>query len=154
MTIQIPEPRWAVVELMGHRTRAGAISDATIGGATLLRIEHPALADHTGEEPLTEYYAPSAIFAIHPCSHEQAIEAAKYWRPMPSGPPALSAGFDDLIEDDLDDDNRVCRVCGCTEMDACTGGCSWVDDPQRLGDLCSSCLPAAEHAAEFASADG
>jgi hypothetical protein len=27
-----------------------------------------------------------------------------------------------------------CRVCGCTELDACEGGCSWVER-----DLCSRC---------------
>lgn len=27
-----------------------------------------------------------------------------------------------------------CRVCGCTEHDACEGGCSWIE-----GDLCSKC---------------
>jgi hypothetical protein len=27
-----------------------------------------------------------------------------------------------------------CRVCGCTELDACHGGCSWAED-----DLCSRC---------------
>lgn len=29
---------------------------------------------------------------------------------------------------------RKCRVCGCTEQNACEGGCSWVEE-----DLCSSC---------------
>lgn len=29
---------------------------------------------------------------------------------------------------------RQCRVCRCTELDACPGGCHWVED-----DLCSSC---------------
>lgn len=159
MTIEIPEPRWAIVEIMGHRTRAGAISDATIGGATFLMIEHPSAVDHTGEEPLTEYYAPSAIFAIRPCSHEQAIEAAKYWRPIQSGPPALGPGLDELVDieivDDFDDEEyydgdieapRSCRICGCTDDDACAEGCIWVPDPQNLGNLCSACLPAAEHA--------
>ncbi len=28
----------------------------------------------------------------------------------------------------------VCRVCGCTENNACPGGCSWVEP-----DLCSGC---------------
>lgn len=28
--------------------------DATIGGASLLRIEHPTRADHGGEDPLAE----------------------------------------------------------------------------------------------------
>jgi len=29
---------------------------------------------------------------------------------------------------------RTCRECGCTDDDACEGGCSWVED-----DLCSAC---------------
>lgn len=31
---------------------------------------------------------------------------------------------------------RACRVCGCTEEDACDGGCSWAGS-----SLCSSCAP-------------
>lgn len=35
---------------------------------------------------------------------------------------------------------RVCRVCGCTEEDACVlplgGCCTWVE-----ADLCSACVP-------------
>lgn len=39
--------------------------------------------------------------------------------------------------DDLDDevDERKCRVCGCTQYNACEGGCYWVED-----DLCSKCV--------------
>ncbi|MGE5572977.1 MAG: hypothetical protein ACM3ZU_08175 [Bacteroidota bacterium] len=33
-----------------------------------------------------------------------------------------------------------CRVCGCTDDNACEGGCYWVQDPEGLGDLCSRCL--------------
>jgi len=29
---------------------------------------------------------------------------------------------------------RHCRECGCTDDDACEGGCEWVED-----DLCSRC---------------
>ena len=29
---------------------------------------------------------------------------------------------------------QVCRVCGCTEGNACPGGCWWIED-----DLCSEC---------------
>lgn len=35
----------------------------------------------------------------------------------------------------------ICRVCGCTELNACEGGCSWTDDDQSV---CSAC--AAEQA--------
>jgi hypothetical protein len=45
---------------------------------------------------------------------------------------------DRLIElDELEiyeDDTAVCRVCGCTNAQACAGGCFWVEE-----DLCSSC---------------
>jgi len=32
-------------------------------------------------------------------------------------------------------EEQKCRVCGCTENNACPGGCSWVED-----DLCSACV--------------
>lgn len=32
---------------------------------------------------------------------------------------------------------RACRVCGCTDFQACEGGCWWV-----AVDLCSSCADA------------
>ena len=38
---------------------------------------------------------------------------------------------------------RRCRICGCTELQACPGGCSWVG-----ADLCSSCAAAAGPAAD------
>lgn len=31
---------------------------------------------------------------------------------------------------------QQCRICGCTENQACPGGCTWVED-----DLCNKCLP-------------
>ncbi|ENE2730594.1 TPA: helix-turn-helix domain-containing protein [Stenotrophomonas maltophilia] len=38
---------------------------------------------------------------------------------------------------------RRCRVCSCTDMQACPGGCSWAGP-----DLCSSCATAAGAGAE------
>lgn len=37
-----------------------------------------------------------------------------------------------------------CRVCGCTEVNACAGGCSWVEK-----DLCSTCAVAVEGLIQF-----
>jgi hypothetical protein len=43
-----------------------------------------------------------------------------------------------------------CSVCGCTDEQACPGGCRWIEDPRvdyppelagPAGDLCSACLP-------------
>ncbi|MEW6657401.1 MAG: ParB/RepB/Spo0J family partition protein [Thermodesulfobacteriota bacterium] len=39
----------------------------------------------------------------------------------------------------------TCRICGCTEERACEGGCSWVEDPENLGDICSQCLTNPRH---------
>lgn len=43
-----------------------------------------------------------------------------------------------------DADARRCRVCGCTELHACTSGCWWV-----ASDLCSSCAPAGAAATAY-----
>lgn len=97
--------RYAIVEIMGRRTRAGVISDAQLGGATLLRIEHPTAADHTGAEPLTEYYAPQSIFGIRPCSQEEAIAVCRWAWPEPT--PAtreLAAPLGDLVDAEIEDD--------------------------------------------------
>jgi len=32
----------------------------------------------------------------------------------------------------------TCRICGCTDEEACPSGCVWVEDPEG-GDLCSTC---------------
>lgn len=95
---------YAIVEIMGRRQRAGAISDATVGGATMLRVEHPTRTDHNGE-PLAEYYSPQALFAVRPCSREQA-EAVNQWAwPEPSTRPALPAAAEDAMEE-------ACGNCG------------------------------------------
>jgi hypothetical protein len=39
-----------------------------------------------------------------------------------------------LDEEEKDENERKCRVCGCTEDNACEGGCYWVEE-----DLCSKC---------------
>ena len=43
---------------------------------------------------------------------------------------------DPVGETEGPDTVRRCRVCGCTDDQACEGGCYWVED-----DLCSSCAP-------------
>lgn len=48
-------------------------------------------------------------------------------------------------------DEMICRVCGCTDYDACehpvTGTCSWVEV-----DLCSTCADAAAEEQQLAAA--
>ena len=47
---------------------------------------------------------------------------------------------EEIVSDDDPDvvlEERVCRVCGCTQFNACPGGCYWVEH-----DLCSACATA------------
>lgn len=45
---------------------------------------------------------------------------------------------------DVAGDEPACRICQCTENQACPGGCYWVPDPLQAGELCSACLELAE----------
>ena len=99
---------WGIGEIMGRRTRAGRLSDATIGGCALLRIEHPTASDADGEEPLTEYYAPAAIFAIRPCSEAEATQVAGWaWHPRPAGLVAIPEIVEAYIDDEDDEDDAT-----------------------------------------------
>jgi hypothetical protein len=98
---------WAIVEIMGHRVRAGLIGDASLGGATMLRVQHPTAV--LEGEPLAEYYSPSAIFAIRPCTEAEAVRVAEYrWStgPAPAELPATLEEFVDYDDDDDQDDER------------------------------------------------
>lgn len=60
---------------------------------------------------------------------------------------------DGQLELPLEDEGvPTCRVCGCTDMAACDGGCSWVEDPDG-GDLCSACLTQLDEPGEDDIAD-
>jgi hypothetical protein len=56
---------WAIVELMGHRTRAGLVSEVELFGAKMLRIDIPGV-----DSPA--HYSAAAIYGITVCSEETA----------------------------------------------------------------------------------
>jgi hypothetical protein len=71
----LPEDgEWAVVELLGHRQRAGYVTEVTRFGAALLHIDLPAKLWH-GDPLAWEEYAPSALYGLHPTT-EAAVRAA------------------------------------------------------------------------------
>lgn len=53
--------------------------------------------------------------------------------------------LDPISSEDDEPIEAYCRVCGCTENEACEGGCYWVFDPE-MGDLRSACAPEAADA--------
>lgn len=71
---------WAIVELFGHQKMAGHVSEQTIGGQTMVRIETP----DTGEIPaFTRLLNVSAIYAINPVTEEVARGYAKRIQAQP-----------------------------------------------------------------------
>lgn len=52
--------QWGIVELMGHQRTAGRLTEETIGGASMLRVDVP-----DGEGFRTAYYGSSALYALH-----------------------------------------------------------------------------------------
>lgn len=60
----------------------------------------------------------------------------------------------DELRPDLDDVVR-CAECGCTDLEACPGGCWWVQDPTGQGrDVCSRCVDSVEPRDPDAAAEG
>lgn len=54
---------WAIVELMGHRVRAGRVQEVEIAGGKMLRIDIP-----VSDGEVTEFYSTAAIYALRPCT--------------------------------------------------------------------------------------
>jgi len=118
---------WSIVEVFGHRRLAGKVSDAAIGGGAFIRIDIPGPDDTWS----TQFYSPQAIYSIIPVSEELARGVAEQCQPEPVHRWELPQLQRAQV--------RRCRVCGCSEDNACidpdTGEpCYWVEP-----DLCSAC---------------
>lgn len=111
MTTEIePFKGWALIELFGHRKRAGLCEDVTMVGSRLLRVDIPS-ADP--EKFTTEFYGAAAIYGLHPCDEVTGRRLAKsyvYDRAIEpyqdtSNPKQLSF-IDPMDEDDESVDNE------------------------------------------------
>jgi hypothetical protein len=69
-----------VVEIMGHLTIAGEISEQSIAGVNMLRIYVPAAGDLDG---YTKFFGGSSIYAITPTDEDTARAAAAGLRKRP-----------------------------------------------------------------------
>lgn len=66
--------QWAIIQVMGHTAYAGRVSEASIGGASFLRVDVPAV---DGCQAFTKFLGAGSIFDITPCDEETALRAAK-----------------------------------------------------------------------------
>lgn len=74
---------WARLELMGHRTRIGFVSEVEMYGGKMLQIDLPT----TDGQHVTEFYGVTSIYALTPCSEDVARNVAKsYGDPRPVRP--------------------------------------------------------------------
>ena len=102
---------WAIVEIMGHTRLAGYVTEEQVAGATMLKIEVPAIAGDRPRDPFVRYYSAGSIFSISPCSEEHARQVVEWDRPnptpvwLPEPAKLLPAG---AVEGDyLDDDSGM-----------------------------------------------
>ena len=71
---------WAIVEIMGHQTYAGLLSEQTIGGASFVRVDVP----QVGEIPaFTKLFGGGSIYCITPVSEQVARLRAESLRQSP-----------------------------------------------------------------------
>jgi hypothetical protein len=61
---------WGVVEAMGHHSYAGHISEVSVAGCLLVRVDVP---ETTGYPAFTKLLSSGAIYAITPCTEAEAV---------------------------------------------------------------------------------
>lgn len=80
MTTNLKFEEWAIVEVMGHNTYAGFVSEQTLGGASFIRVDVPEV---NGCPAFTKLLGAASIYAITPVSQEVATMRAKALRKAP-----------------------------------------------------------------------
>lgn len=86
-----PFDQWAIVEVLGHNQYSGRVTEQTVGGAAMIRVDVPAMTYDVGWDGEKNFYQPAftkllsaaSIYAITPCSEEVAREAAQKFRATP-----------------------------------------------------------------------
>lgn len=120
-----PFESWAIVEMLGHKKLAGFVSEQTIAGAALIRVDVPATPEDTrsGDAwPATAGYTKligvGSVYCLTPCSEEVARRAAREIErmndPIPVYIPvqrqlvaaATNAAVSDAVAIDDDDDEE------------------------------------------------
>lgn len=100
---------YAIVELMGHNTIAGYVTEQSIAGVAMLRVDVPNVGD---QETFTKFVSGGAIYGITPTTQEIAERAAQRLRAQPvhlylvsPQRPALVDSLAGDEEDYLEDDS-------------------------------------------------
>lgn len=119
--------QWCVVEIMGHQTYCGLVTEQTIGGQAFVRVDVPEQPGEGGEPAtpaFSKLFGSSAIYCITPVAEDVCRAALRRNRSRPLNvylpelyPPKetrrlmapLGGGYADPMADDLpldDEDER------------------------------------------------
>lgn len=102
---------WAIVELMGHRRLIGKVSEATIAGTAMLRIDVL-----TSEGETTQFYGAGSIYCLTPTDEQTARRAASLSKVAPitvwelPAPRPAAATSADALERELDEEAAYERM--------------------------------------------
>lgn len=103
---------WCILEIMGHRKLGGYIQEANMYGASFIRLD---TFTEQGEVGATQFYNPTAVYAITPTTQEIAIAFGLSHQPAPVQQwelpkfkaPAVIAPFADDEDEDEDEGSFV-----------------------------------------------
>ena len=70
---------WAIVELFGHQRIAGRVTEQSIAGTNMLRVDVP----EVNKQSFTRFFGGAAIYAINPCTEEVARKYVEANTPLP-----------------------------------------------------------------------
>lgn len=120
MSVESQQSFWAIVEIMGHNTFAGLVSEQTLGGAAFVRVDVP---ETSRSAAFSKLFGAQSIYAVTPCSEQVAKLRAEAIGAVPltawdlpeairdklrssvsalPAPPARSDQFDDSVSDSWD----------------------------------------------------
>lgn len=98
---------WAIVELMGHSRIAGKVSEETIAGAALLRVDVPQTERSV---PYTKFYSAGAIYCITPTDEGTATLAAQQFDLPPISPYIVRLPESPLLAAKMIDDDPYAEL--------------------------------------------
>lgn len=83
MSDDVPAEEWARVEVFGHRSHVGRVSEVERFGAKMLRIDVPTIDPAIFE---THFYGGGSIFSMTPTTEEAARAWVARYAPRPVTP--------------------------------------------------------------------
>lgn len=93
-----PAGEWVFLEVMGHRSHYGLLTEIERFGAKMSRID--VFGVGATEPEATHFYGGPAIFSITPTTEETCRQQTDRWKPRPATVKSLPPPDDDDRDDD------------------------------------------------------